>query len=331
VAIVGAGMAGLALAARLSAPAAGGRFAVTLVDKGRAPGGRCATRRTPAAGSFDHGAGAVQPVGEAFARIVAGRPPVMAGQFRDWACVLAAPGGVAGLQACGVTLRVATAVAAIEAASGDGRWQLRLAPDDAAAAPTGAVADPTADAPRLGPFDAVVVAVPAEQARTLLQPYPPLVQSLQAVTSAPCWTVMAAWAAGLPRPQRLGEPSGDRDPLAVVRPAAAGDDARWVLQASSAWSRTHLEASADAVQQRLLEALAARAGLPLARPSWAAVHRWRYAQVDRPVPLAFGEAPEDALAAIGDAWQGGAPDGAHGIERAWCSAQALADAWGVPR
>lgn len=65
VAIVGAGVAGLACAARLQAAG----LDVSLFDKATGPGGRCATQHTPA-GPFDHGAPGFTASSEAFGRHV---------------------------------------------------------------------------------------------------------------------------------------------------------------------------------------------------------------------------------------------------------------------
>jgi renalase len=318
VAVVGAGVAGLSLAARLSAPAVAERFSVTLFDKSRGPGGRCATRSTPA-GLFDHGAGNVQPCAAAFAAALAASPPRTSYEgMNAWARAFAAGDGPPWPDRSGLTTRWNATVAAIEPwHDPEGvpapPWSLRLAADRA----------PVACA---GPFDVVVVAVPAEQARTLLQPSAQLAARLGEVTSDPCWTVMAAWPAPLPRPERITVATGASDPLGVVRPAAGSDGTRWVLQATPDWSRVHLEAPAEAVADRLLAALAQRAGLRLARPSWQAVHRWRYAQVRRARLEPFGVDAGLGLAAIGDAWHG-ADASAGGIERAWSSADALATGW----
>ncbi|MBY0338687.1 MAG: NAD(P)-binding protein, partial [Acetobacteraceae bacterium] len=60
-ALIGAGMAGLSLARGLI----GRGHSVKLFDKGRAPGGRLATRRTPDGRRFDHGAQYIRAEGEA--------------------------------------------------------------------------------------------------------------------------------------------------------------------------------------------------------------------------------------------------------------------------
>jgi predicted NAD/FAD-dependent oxidoreductase len=54
-----------------------------------------------------------------------------------------------------------------------------------------------------------------------------------------------------------------------------------VVQASPAWSRTHLEATPEAVAPLLLDEFAAATGVAAA-PGFVAAHRWRYALVETP-------------------------------------------------
>ncbi len=338
VGIVGAGVAGFSLAHRLGSMG----LVVAVVDKSRGPGGRCATRQTPA-GAFDHGPGEVQARDTAFIERVATLPDPAALGLNAWARRLAAASAPAAVPPP-FTRHDHTAVAAIEAAEGGGWWlrtaaaaAVHSAPAAAAAAvhsaPAAAAsapwAVPPADAGFLGPFDAVVVATPAEQARTLLQPSAALQRELQSVRSQPCWTVMAAWPGELPNAHRLQRRAPGDQALATARPMTGAPTGRWVLQATAEWSEAQLDAQPAAVVLRLLEALSARAGVRLAPPAWSAAHRWRYAQVAQPLLAPYGWDADLQLASIGDAWAGGKVPGESpaGIERAWNSAQAFADAW----
>jgi predicted NAD/FAD-dependent oxidoreductase len=81
---------------------------------------------------------------------------------------------------------------------------------------------------------------------------------------------------------------------------AAAPLATWVAHASASWSRKHLEASAEDVAPALLAALAGALELDLPPPVHLAVHRWRYAKVER----ALGEPclydPDLGIGACGD-------------------------------
>ncbi|WP_174292760.1 NAD(P)/FAD-dependent oxidoreductase, partial [Sphingomonas bacterium] len=262
VAIIGAGMAGLACAGVLARQG----HAVTLFDKGRGAGGRMSTRRMPTAEGevrFDHGAQYLTARDPAFVGQVAAWEA--AGQVARWAVAgndawVGLPGMNAPVQAMAADADVCWR-SRIDALTFDGRWHLQGEGDDV-------------------PFDAVVVAVPAEQVATLVADHDPEVAGLAAATmSDPCWTVMAAFAAPVPiAADRLTEVG----PLASAirnsaKPGRTGPEA-WVLQADADWSRQHLEDQADDVEHALLDALAAEAGGALPAILGTDSHRWRYAK-----------------------------------------------------
>jgi renalase len=312
VALIGAGLSGLSCAHELSA--AGIR--VQLFDKSRGPGGRLSTRRSPA-GPFDHGCADFAAHGEAFVQQVAswGDAGWLArvGEARHT--------GVGGMNtlpralAEGLAVQLGVEIAAIEPAA-EGGWQLRA--HQAVPGLPGRV------------FDAVVVAVPAEQAVPLLGVAPALAEAVRPVRSAPTWTVMAAWPLALPaRNERLLPASGPllearRDDTRPGRERVAGVGCRWVLHATPDWSANNLDAPPDQVLRRLLDAFGEALGVRLARPAHAVAHRWRYAQVPAPLSEPCGWDASLRIGACGDTWHASGP--AEGAERAWLSGRALARA-----
>ena len=173
-----------------------------------------------------------------------------------------------------------------------------------------------------GPFDAVVLAIPPEQATSLLNPHAIdlAVRSAKAL-SAPVWTAMVVFDA--PVAQNAGRP-GPCETLALAvcensKPGRAGPEA-WTLQATPEWSRTNLESAAPLIADRLVDALARRLPSPLPQVVSVQAHRWRYA---RPAASAAASGPiwrETAgLGLCGDWVQG------DGVEAAWCSGVRLAD------
>ena len=170
-----------------------------------------------------------------------------------------------------------------------------------------------------GPFDTVVLALPAEQAAALLAGWDSdLAARAAASQTAPCWTVMAAFGERLPvAADTLGEDGvlgwAARN---SAKPGRGGPEA-WVLQASPDWSRHHLEDPAEAVGQALLAAFAERIGAPLPEPMVLQVHRWRYARSSAGSDLALWSGAAQ-LGCCGD-WLAGPR-----IECAWDSGQALA-------
>lgn len=311
VAVVGAGVAGLACASRLQA----GGVQVRVFEQAAQAGGRCSSLRTPA-GLFDHGAASFTAGGETFARQVQAwsaqgllvPDPHVPGAW------MGRPSMSAWTQGCGVGLTIETGreVAAIEPAAEPG-WMLRL---------HGAV-----DA--VGVFDAVLVATPPEAAAVLLQADPELAATLRAVRCEPCWSVLAAWAA----PLGLDEAAiGAGALLQQVRreeakpghTRVAGFATRWVLRATPYWSVNNLDVPPDQVVRHVLEAFGKAAGRRLARPAFAVAHLWRQAQVALPLPQPCGWNDRLRLGACGDVWGAQEADSG-GVERAWSSGIALAE------
>lgn len=129
-------------------------------------------------------------------------------------------------------------------------------------------------------FDAVVVAIPAEQAAPLLDPHDPVMAATaRACPSAPCWTAMVAFD------RRIALAADTVRDAGILGWAARnsakpgrGDGEAWVLQATPQWSRDHLEDSADSVVAALVSALAGVVDAPLPDPIVQIAHRWRYAR-----------------------------------------------------
>ena len=303
-AIVGAGIAGLACARALEAAGAD----VTVFDKGRGVGGRIATRRLDGM-SFDHGAQFATARGSSFRAFLdsareagAAAPWPAASDDRDIRWV-----GVPGMSALPRHLaaglvrppQLGRHVAWI--ARDGASWSLRHLPAADIAPGT------TRDAGELaGPFDALVVAIPAPQAAALLGlACPDLAASARAVVYAPSWTVMAAFAERVDLPDVVRSKNGPVAWMAreASRPGRAATPERWVVQASADASRTLLEQPPDAVIATLLD------GVP-GTPSFASAHRWRHSQVERAVGAPCLWDPGLRLGACGDWCVGGRVEGA---------------------
>jgi len=273
IAVVGAGLAGLACARRLVA--AGHR--VTVFDKARGAGGRIATRRDQRA-AWDHGAQYFTVSDPAFAAVVGAARE--AGQVAAWKPRW--PGGeqeqrdlwvgVPGISALPRWLAqgldvVPEARVTVLGRSG-ARWTLV---DDRGRS--------------VGGFDAVALAVPAPQAAMLAAPHSEFAARLDAVEMAPCWALMAAFDSPLDVPL-----DADWSPDAVLpwmarnssKPRRSGLDA-WVLHADPAWSQARLGADPADVGAALLARLGERLATTLPAPVLIEAHRWRYARVMRPL------------------------------------------------
>ena len=329
--VVGAGLAGMSFAHRLAS--GGGR--VTVVDKGRRPGGRMSTRRSRSGPVFDQGAQYLAARSVSFQQQVAkwqhaGIVGEWTGRFVDLA-----PGSPAvdtqrqakrfvGLPGMGSILEHLSDQAKtidgphfetrITALSRSGRqWQ---ATDEAGN--------------QHGPFDRVVVAVPPPQARELLGAHDHEIdQQLAAVQTAPTWTTMLSFQDSLQVTDWVGAFVED-SPLSQAvnnsakpgRPSIEEAGECWVLHAGLEWSQQHLEDDADAVTAELQAAFAALLGRDLPPPTYAQSHRWRYGHIVGPAADRWMLSADQTLGYCGDSCTQGSPAN---IERAWLSGLGLAE------
>ncbi len=301
VAIIGAGVAGLACAERLESLGA----TTQLFDKGKRPGGRLSTL------VFDDFAW------DFGAQYFTVRDPRFANRVSKWEAAghvarwTDGPDGAwTGTPTMATFLaadcadrdvRFGALIRAVDAV--DGHWHL--------------------SGPELeeGPFDAVVIAVPAEQAATLIGLHDlSMAREAAMIRSAPCWTVMVAFPEALSSAPDVLRSAGAiswaaRNGSKPGRPEAEC----WVIQAGGDWSARNLERDQDSVAQDLLAHLADLIGSPLPEPTFLKAHRWRFA-----MPQGGPGAPlwnaDLKLGACGD-WCMAAR-----VEDAWISGYELADA-----
>ncbi len=309
VAVIGAGIAGVACALELGAAGVEAR----LFDKGRGLGGRLSTRRAEP-WHFDHGAQYFTVRDPVFTTRVA--QWLEDGVVRPWAgrLVVLRSGtvelikdretryvGVPGMNAMvrhaarDLDLRVSVQVAPPE--WGAGAWHLR-----------------TVGGASLGLFQQVVVAVPAPQAAPLLAASPMLAARVAVVPMACCWSVMLGFAKPLAVLPFDGGFVHD-SPLAWVarnnsKPGRPEAEA-WVLQASRRWSERHLDSPGEGVAAELLTAFQEASGHRLPKPVSRATHRWRYAAAAQPLGEAALYDPELGIGVCGD----------------WCLGERIEDAW----
>lgn len=325
-AVVGAGMAGAACAEGLRRAG----FTVTVFEKSRGVGGRMATRRAawadaagaPQTASFDHGSQgfsarsprfkAVVGRAQALGHLARWRPRVHA-EFpapvrREMYVPLPTMSAFCRHLLAGVEVRLGQAVRRLRR-DADG-WHLLMEGGDAC-----------------GPFDQVLLALPAPQAARLLAGHDAaVVATLAGVQMQPCWTLMAI-CDDVDWPWDAAEPG--EGPLALVarvdrtpgRAAPAGRSI-WIAHATAPWSAAHLNDEPESIRSALCEALGRQLPGRQAR-LWqhTAVHRWRHAFAPA---AALGTAPcwwQPALqlGACSDAFGNGT------VEAAWRSGDELAD------
>ncbi len=312
VAIIGAGVAGLACARRLRE--AGER--VSVFDKGRGPGGRMSSRRTEV-GRFNHGAQFFTARSDGFRDALADW--LGAGVAAEWRArfVTIANGAVTEdtpAEPRFVGAPSMNAIIAHEGKAAGARFGVRVAVpvrDDEGWRLS------SEEKEDLGRFDAVVIATPAEQAVDLLAAAPALAAEARAARSAPCWALMLGFDAPLETPFDAARVVDG--PIAWIAREASkpGREAgeRLVVHARADWSAAHLEADPNDIAAHLIGQVRDLLGAP--EPVFASAHRWWFAQVVAGAGEPFAWDAERRIGACGD-WRLGAR-----VEAAWTSGDAL--------
>jgi renalase len=295
IAVIGAGIAGLACARELARSDA----IVTVFERSRGLGGRLGTHRHGAF-IFDHGTQYLTARSRSFLHYLgvaerAGaaarwKPRILEDDrslpepIDEW--YVGTPGMSAFIRPLARSVDLQSGVAVHELLPSQRGWELQT------------------DAGRIDhTFDAIAVAIPAPQALRLLGAHGRAFRNLVDVKMAPCWTAMMAFD----RPVDAGAEARrwSQGPLTWAscdssKPQHPGGPQCWVVQASPAWSREHLEADARDAARALLAAFATALGAPLPEPVYLVAHRWRHALVEQPLGLPCLVEEETAAGACGD-------------------------------
>ncbi|MEM9734136.1 MAG: FAD-dependent oxidoreductase [Pseudomonadota bacterium] len=308
VAVIGAGMAGMTAARRLSDAG----MTVSVLEKSRALGGRMSTRVVADEGfTFDHGAQYVRGRSKEFLQTVEGLRAT--GHVVPWA-----PDGGADFDPTGVivgaphmrdfvkplaeelTVHFETLVEGVE--QQDGVWHLHT--DQG-----------------LVRAKRIISTIPAPQALRLFAQYD--VDALNDVIMAPCWAMMAAFDAKLDVGFDCRRHASDTLGWVArnnTKPGRA-DQETWVAHALPDWTQAHLERTREEVAPLLLEEFAKAGGLGTTpKPKWLRAHRWRYAQTLEPLGEDYLSRCNETLFIGGD-WCIGAR-----VEAAFTSGAAMASA-----
>ncbi|MCF4969181.1 NAD(P)/FAD-dependent oxidoreductase [Nostoc sp. CMAA1605] len=312
--VIGAGMAGLICAQHLSKTG----YSVLVVDKSRGLGGRLATRRLYETRA-DHGACYLKPQGELFRDLVnllcdrhilevwtdtvhefATHTGLSTPQNRS-------PRYVAplGMSAIAKFLAQDLNILLNQRAIGlhltpENHWCVTLESSNE---------ELTAKA--------LVIAIPAPQALTLLTPLagrdlnPALLENLNSVEYYPCISVMSGYPTTSQLPDWKAVTFVDNEILGWIGLDSSkrhqAPQPVFVIQSNASFAQLHLDSpDLQPTGQQMLECAAKALNLPwLETPEWMQVHRWRYAFPRSPWPqkvLAFDTAAP--LVCCGD-WCGG--------------------------
>lgn len=314
--IIGAGMAGLSCAAALQSQG----HQVVVVEKSRSVSGRMSTRRTND-WQCDHGA-----------QYFTAREPVFAAEVARWVAAKVAALWSANIAVLGdqdahqsdagllryvgqprmtspahflaetLTVQTHTTVTALVRSTHVAGWHIQTLEHGL----------------RQERFDAVLLAIPAPQAKNLLAGHQPLLAALSAQTvMRGSWAMMLQFDAPLPLP--FDAAFVNTEPLRWVsrdssKPGRNGKET-WLLHANASWSEAHIEDESDVVAQSLVQAFIDIGGV---EPDTWAIHRWRYADTLKPLMVGSLWDSPTGLGVCGDWLHGGK------VEGAWLSGRDLA-------
>jgi predicted NAD/FAD-dependent oxidoreductase len=313
VVIIGAGLSGLVTARRLVES----EVEVVVVDKGRSPGGRLATRRIGDA-TLDHGA-----------QFFTVRTPAFQRQVDDWAerglvstwshgfdsddghprhVAVSGMNSLAKDLANGVEVRCSTMAFAVRPNSVDTGSAWEVAIDD------GTVID----------ADAVVVTTPLPQAFALLvdsgiELDEALIRTEYDRTIALLATLDAPPA--IPSPGGLQGPNSDINFIADNQAKGVSATPAITVHASASWSEAHWDDDLDDLRADLTELV--RPWLGDAQITQAQVKKWRFATPRSPWPDPCWVSADGTIVLAGDAFDGPRVEAAHNSGLA--AAHALVD------
>lgn len=318
IAVVGAGLAGLAAAELLATRGA----EITVFEKSLGSGGRLATRRSREGPEFDHGAQLLRPKTDEFA------------SYLDRACAADAAAvwtpapdgrptrvGIPGMRevvaplARGLPVRYGTRVTAITAC------------------PRGVEVTAEHGGEIVGVHDAVLVTAPAPQTIALLSNIAGA-EGLAGVEMTPCWSLMLALKTPSPLAGDTFEAGSGTlaTPLAwlarnTAKPARPASPECWVAHADAAYSEAMLEAEPSDVAADLAAEVLPRIDRAAADVTYCRAHRWRYALTQVPLDASFFACAGAPVWAAGDWCLGNRADHAYRSGRA--AALEIASALGL--
>ena len=319
IAIIGAGLAGLTAARKLS-----GQHDVAVFEKSRGVSGRMATRR---AGEFefDHGAQFFTARTERFKAFL--QPMIDDGIVANWRAQFAEfdrdsitatrswgddyphyvgtprMSSIGKHLSLGLNIAFETEITAIARHSNG--WTL----SDRAGM-------------QYGPFDWLVVTAPAAQTAALAHAIPDLKAYCRERRMLGCFTLMLGfaepidlpWQAALLRDSDISWISINSSKPARKSPFGL------VVQSTNPWADAHIDDDVDFVLGHMLEQASRVTGKDLGSASHRQVHRWRYANISGQAGATYFMDESNKIAASGD-WC------SHGrVEAAFSSASDLAEA-----
>lgn len=303
IAVIGAGIGGIALASRLAS-----NHDVVVFEKGRGVGGRMASRYAHAF-SFDHGAQYFTVRDPAFAALLA--PALAAGAVAPWTGSIAriADGIMTDLaeprdrHLVGVP-NMNSAVKAL-ADSLDVRLGVEIAPLRGHTREGRHLA--STDGVDHGLFDWVVSTTTAHQTMALFANNAPNEGALRATKMAPCYALMLGFAEPIELPWIAARVSGSPIDWIGINSTKPGRDTSCttlVIHSTSHWAQARLGQDIELLGIELAQALHQATGIDPDLAVFRAIHRWASARrLPQPNSRPYID-PLRQLAATGD-WTSG--------------------------
>ena len=316
IAIIGAGLAGLSCATRLTELG----HHVELFEKSRGPAGRMSTKRGED-WAADHGAQYftardplfIEQVNKWLAdqTVALWAPEIKVFEANQWATFQSHDLRYVGIPAMNAPAKhlakrlVLHTSQTIDALSRkDGQWFLH-------SAETGDIAKG---------FDTIILAIPGPQALTLARHLDPDIQAIAGDSNMKgCWTLMARFEQ---RPEVSFEAAFvNQEVISWVarnssKPLRTGQEC-WTIQANPIWSQEFIELNKEEVTAQML-ACAKTLGLDCTNAE-ILLHRWRYASGSTTATTGFYTNPNLRFGLCGDWLNGGR------VEGAWLSGYHLAN------
>ena len=312
VAVVGAGVCGLSVAAKLASAGVD----VHVFEKSRGMGGRLAVKRVEGLGSFDIGAQFMTADSQEFQDLLRQKTAVgLAAPWTSSMVFLSEDGsipahsrsrwvGVPGMNEWVKDLfpreKITFGRTVSQLERQGGQWTLDVEAERS--------------------FDALVLTIPTTQALTLISRSislpEPMREALMRDEMEPCWCVYAAFESRVELPYDAAFVRNAQSPFSWIardssKPGRNHSQEKWVLHASSSWTRAHFDKPAPEVERLLLQAFGGlcEAGLP---PTvHVGSHRWRYASPKLFESRGSSWDPSMALGVAGDWAHGGRVEGAY--------------------
>ncbi len=293
VAVVGAGLAGLSCARVLRRA---GCY-VEVFEKDRIIGGRMATTRVGAT-SFDHGAPYITARSPTFQKFVselvdtgyAARwvPKTSSGENANTmhAWYVGTPGMSSILRPLAESVRITPNRNVHTLARSEKGWNLWF--DDETSA---------------GPFHAVAVAVPANQAQLLLGRIDQLCDPIGKVRMSPTWAVMVRLEDRIMPEQDTYSDMSDLIRWVSrnnAKPGRQGRGDHVIIHASPSFSRETEDAEPEQVAEELWAEVSHALSLPPIRPSQISAHLWRQGVVEVSLGETFMFSSEHMVGVCGD-------------------------------